>query len=279
MTEITAARFFTRCFPIGAALVVLLFCGCHTTRKAMKNAEKMSRTAVKAPVTEKMTPEAIKEGLNENTIRYSTFSARAKLDITTGGNSQKGIATFIRMKKDSAIWISIRPVFGIELVRVLITPDSVKMINFFKKTITLRSADSMQQMLDIPYDFSSLQNLIVGNPLFLTDSLEGIRLDSTGQTIAFSCRKGNFISRYLLGAADYLLRQYQIRDSGRSAPSRYSVEQFEDYKFIGNRHFAAGRHLVIHTGSETEADVKFNRVEFDKPINFPFPMVDKFTLK
>ena len=35
----------------------------------------------------------------------------------------------IRMQKDSVIWISATALLGIEAVRLLITPDSFKMIN------------------------------------------------------------------------------------------------------------------------------------------------------
>jgi len=236
----------------------------------------MGKASDSSALANSIDPEVIRQKLGENTIRYQTFSARARLDYTTAKEAQTGIAVYIRMQKDSAIWISVRPLFGIELIRVLITPDSVKMINFMNRTVKLRSADSVEQLMDIPYDFDALQNLIVGNPLFLTDTLQNLL--NTGTTIAFSCKKGKLTSSYLVLTNNYLIRQNKLAEADSSG-HRYSQEEFSDYKSIGNRYFSTQRNLLIHTNTETKANIKFNRIEFDKPLNFPFPVTDKFEMK
>lgn len=268
MKHCSRGRLFHEAFLM-AFLLPLLLSSCHTARKAMRRAQ----PATPLPALSAVSPAVISRELQQNTVSYKTFSARAKVDFTSPRSSQKGIAAYIRMQRDSAIWISVRPVLGIELVRVLITPDSVKMINFFNKTITLRSADSMQQLLHIPYGFKALQDLILGNPLFLSDTLQNITVDTASSSIRFSSVRGNITGDYDLFADTYLLRAFTLSQPDSEVGS--SREEFGDYKLVQGRHFADERHLVLRSGATT-ADIRFGRVEFDKPLDFPFPEVDKF---
>lgn len=208
-------------------------------------------------------------------IHYASFSARAKLDVHSEKTSQNGIAVFLRMQKDSCIWISIRPVLGIELVRVLITPDSVKMINFFKKTLTLRSADSLQQLLNIPCDFRTLQDLLIGNPAMLGDSLTDFRTDSAG-TLSFASLQGRLRSEYVFDG-DYRLLENNLSVRDTSGAQRSSREAFDEYQQQDGRDFSLRRSVLVETGTETTALIRFSHVAFDEALSFPFPEVRDFT--
>ena len=71
------------------------------------------------------------------------------------------------MYKDSVIWISITALFGIEGLRAYITKDSVKIINKQDKVYTGRSVAYLQEVTALPLDLHSLQELLIGNPVFL----------------------------------------------------------------------------------------------------------------
>jgi hypothetical protein len=230
-----------------------------------------------SPAPAAVSPAMIRSGLVQNLIQYNSFSARAKVDFTSPTASQKGIAAYIRLQKDSAIWISVRPVLGIELVRLLITPDSVKMINFFNKTITLRSADSMQQLLHIPYGFQALQDLILGNPVSLPQTVDSIVVDTASSSIRFSSRRDDITTGYTVASGTYLLASYRMTESG--GEGRSSSERFADYKTVQGRHFSGDRRIIVRSPRETMLDIRFTRPEFDQPLDFPFPEVDKFTIR
>lgn len=252
--------------------LLAIFSGCHTAKKIAKSPESHPPTS---PAATDLTPDFLLSKLRENAIDYKTFSAKAKLNFSTPTESQKGITTFIRMQKDSAIWISIRPVLGIELVRVLITPDSVKMINFFKKTVTMAGADSLQQLLHIPYNFSSLQNLILGNPVVLSTP-ENIR--TAGDTIAFSCVVDSLVSGYKLGTNDFLMQSNKLTIQQDTGAPRYSNQIFDAYQMVNDQHFASKRILDIHTPKATHVELSFSKVDINEPVAFPFPEPSGFSL-
>lgn len=75
--------------------------------------------------------ELIKEIYNKvikNKIDFNTFNARVRVAYTGKDGGDEATA-LIRVKKDSAIWLSLRGPLGIEGLRVLITNDSVKVMN------------------------------------------------------------------------------------------------------------------------------------------------------
>lgn len=267
-------------FGILCLLTLWVMAGCHTTRVMKKSGPAGTASAPPPRTTEKVDStmsleEAVLTKLRAGGIRYQSFSARAKLDVQSETGSQNGIAVFLRMQKDSCIWISIRPVLGIELVRVLITPDSVKMINFFKKTLTLRSADSLQQLLHIPYDFSTLQDLLIGNPVMWGDSVTDFRTDSA-ETISFASVRGGLRSAYVFGK-DYRLLENDLSMVDTSGARRASKEVFDEYMQTDGRDFSHRRSVLLETGSETTALIRFNHVTFDEVLSFPFPEVRDFT--
>ncbi|MGH2643496.1 MAG: DUF4292 domain-containing protein, partial [Chitinophagaceae bacterium] len=211
--------------------LMALCSSCHTEKKIIKtiSVTPPEKPAVNHLKNSVLSSDFIVARLKENTIPFHTFSALAKLDITTPNGTQSGISTYIRMQKDSAIWISIRPILGIELVRILITPDSLKVINFFKNTITLRSVDSLQQLFQIPFGFNALQNLIIGNPPLLNNDLDQIEPDSTNSRISFSCQNQHLRCSYLINALNYLLLKNTLLQKDSSMETRESIESFSDY--------------------------------------------------
>lgn len=72
----------------------------------------------------------------------------------------------IRMSHDSILWVSITPL-GIEMMRAVITPDSIKALSKIpdnKFGYRLPSAD-IQEMMGFTLDLNDIQDLLVGIPL------------------------------------------------------------------------------------------------------------------
>ncbi|MBD0367983.1 MAG: DUF4292 domain-containing protein, partial [Flavisolibacter sp.] len=104
--------------------------------------------------------------MDANRIDFSTFSAKVDLDYRDAEGKKYDLNANIRMQKDSIIWVSVSAILGIDAMRVLITKDSVKLLDKLNKTFTARSVDYLQDVTALPLDLPTLQNLLVGNPVF-----------------------------------------------------------------------------------------------------------------
>jgi len=76
-----------------------------------------------------------------NRIEFETFSAKINTDYEGGDGKKYDVNVFIRMKKDSLIWISVNGALGIEGMRVLIDKDSVRILNKLDKEYQVRSLE------------------------------------------------------------------------------------------------------------------------------------------
>ncbi|WP_197053659.1 DUF4292 domain-containing protein [Sphingobacterium sp. T2] len=87
-------------------------------------------------ITTSPSSENVVSGIVINNLDFHTFSGRAKAAVEFGKERQDATLN-VRINRSKAIWISVTASFlNIEAVRVLITPDSIKIMNSFKVNIS-----------------------------------------------------------------------------------------------------------------------------------------------
>ena len=205
--------------------------------------------------------------IRSNIISFTTFSAKLKVDFESETKQMSGINAVIHMKKDSIIWISASmPIVG-EVVRAMITPDSLKAIDKFHKKQYLRAIKDAKDILNIPFDFKTLQDMIVGNPVYLTDSI--YRVIKTPSVISFSCDSTIFTSLFNVFADDFVLQQSKVMDKD-STHKRSCELTYGEYKTLDGHKFSTARRIFVEEKNVTRINMDFNKVEFDQPLSFPF---------
>ncbi len=104
----------------------------------------------------------------ENKYNFDWLGMKIDADFMSMGESQ-GFKATIRMRRDSAIWISITPALGIEMIRVMVTPDSLKYLSKIpeKKFYYLGGFDDVNKLVGVELDFEMLQDMLIGNAIGL----------------------------------------------------------------------------------------------------------------
>ena len=212
--------------------------------------------------------------IRANIIPFTTFSAKLKVDFESENKQMSGINVVIHMQKDSIIWISASmPIVG-EVARAIITPDSLKAIDKFHKKQYLRATKDAKDVLNIPFDFKTLQNLIVGNPVYLTDSI--YQVIKTPSVISFSCDSTLFTSLFNVFADDYVLQQSKVMD--KDTTHKRSCElTYGEYKTQDGHKFATRRRIFVEEKNVTKINMDFSKVEFDQPVAFPFTIPSSYS--
>jgi hypothetical protein len=122
-----------------------------------------------------------REVLERSALNRHFGEMKAKVSINYETVEQRqGFSANVRMRQDSIIWVSIAPLLGIEMVRAVITPDSLKLLDRFNKRYYLGRFDRLNELLDVDLDFAMLQSLITGNNIDLYAS-DSYTLGSTQQ--------------------------------------------------------------------------------------------------
>ncbi|PSL48846.1 uncharacterized protein DUF4292 [Chitinophaga niastensis] len=275
-----------------AGLVTLLIATISMGMMACRHPKKLARNTFPAADTNKVvvprdsasTEELAKftngmlKGIRGNHIEFNTFSGKMKLAFETDKKSHNNLNATFRMKKDSIIWISISAPLVDEVVRAVITPDSLKMYNRLDKELFLRKMSDAEELLNIPFDFKTLQDLLIGNPVYLTDSV--FQVVKTPSIISFSCEHAKFISLFNVFADDYGLQQSKVMDKDSSNPNKRSCElTYGDYTKVADRKFPTTRRIFVEEKNVTKVALDFTRYDFDIPLTFPFSMPSSYKRK
>ena len=199
-------------------------------------------------------------------INFTTFSAKVNVDYKTEDKNYD-VNAFVRMYKDSVIWISVNAIFGIEALRAYITRDSVKILDKQSKEYTSRAVSYLQEVSALPLDLATLQDLIIGNPVFLDSNIVNYRRSDNEITLLsvgewfknlFTINeKNNEIEHIKLDDADII--------RNRTCDLTYS-----DYENKKGVNFSTKRKISITEKKNLDIKLEFKQYDFNEPLTFPF---------
>lgn len=92
----------------------------------------------------------------KNEIDYTTISTKGSFEIKVGSSSKK-LSTVYKIIKDSIIQASVRPILGMEAIRINIMPDSVVIIDRMKKQYISEDIAALKEVAN--FDYYNLQAL------------------------------------------------------------------------------------------------------------------------
>lgn len=202
-------------------------------------------------------------------IDFTTFSAKVKIDYTGTDNKNYNVNGFIRMYKDSTIWVSINAILGFEAIRAYITKDSVKIINKQNNVYTARSVAYLQEVTALPLDLGALQQLIIGNPVFL-DSNKISYIKSQNSTSLLTI--GNWFKNLItISDNDSTIQHIKLDDIDVNR-NRTCDLTYSDYESKKGVNFSTGRKITVAEKAKLDVRLDFKQYDFNQTLNFPFPI-------
>lgn len=193
-----------------------------------------------------------------------------KLDAEfTSGEEQQGFKATVRMRKDSAVSVSVSPALGIEVLRLLVDKDSLKMVSDIPgdKYVFLGSVNQLTELAKIDLDLSTLQDLLIGNPIGL--SREEGRMKSGIEKL--DVEYYTLVSRM----SRRVRRASEDQDSLTNRDGRRVPKRLEDNDWISSKFWIeSDLYKVVKcelTDMRTKRMVQINYSEFDEedPSHYP----------
>ena len=205
--------------------------------------------------------------IEKNKITFNTFSAKVKVDFVGKDGKKSDFNAFIRLKKDSALWIAINAALGIEAFRVLVTPDSVKVLNKLDKVIQLRSVSYLQEVAKIPLSFAELQDLIVGNAPYLDSNIVSYKNEGSSVSLVSI---GELFKHFLTVSKNDFRLQHSKLDDVNTSRARTCDITYGDYESENGVVFSTFRKITVSEKSKLDIEMKFRQFDFNEQLNFPF---------
>lgn len=265
-----------RCVFIIMAIVTLA--SCRSTRKIQTAITKKDTVDSVAGIVKIDTTQLINnalQALNKNRIDFKTFSAKVDVDYRGGDDKHYDVNASLRMYKDSLIWVSVNAVLGIEAMRMLINKDSVFLLDKLNKTYLTRSIDYLQEVSGLPLTLSTLQNLLVGNPVFV-DSV--VSYSNDNNMIALLSIGKTFKNLVTVNGNNNVLVHSKLDDLDITR-SRTADLNYDDYENKKGRSFSSKRRIAVAEKNKLDISLNFKQYEFNDDVNFPFSIPKNYRLK
>lgn len=259
-------------------MLVIAFTGllvsCKSTKKIQAAISKKDSTSVLITNQNELDSLAmisnLVSGIHSRQIDFKTFSAKIKVDYEDS-KSKQAITAYVRMIKDSVIWVSgYATVFNIEAFRALIKKDSVFVIDKINKEVLFRSIDYLQEVSEIPFDFKTLQDLLIGNPIFFNDSV--ISYKETESKILLATIGQKFKHLLTLTKPGKLVTHSKLDDLNISR-NRTADITYGEFENKNNVNFSTYREVTVSEKNKLDIQLNYKQYEFNKDlqINFTIP--------
>jgi hypothetical protein len=220
--------------------------------------------------------ESIGTKINNGRINFKTFSGKVKMDYSDQSGKNQNATVFIKIHKDSLIWVSLTGALGVEGFRVVIKPDSVWLMDKLEKTYTIRSISSLQELTGLPFDFYAMQDVLVGNPIYFTDKI--ISFETNGNNLT-AVSKGEYFKHSLtIDTVNNQIVQSKLDDIEETR-SRTCFIYFNGYAMQQGRNFSTQRDITVTEKTSVNVKMEFKQWSFDESQTYPFNIPKTYKLK
>lgn len=255
-----------------AIALMSMSAGCRPAKKVQRIEQSISKKDTVATVIVKPAIDSfsivrdIVDSLNQKRIDFNTFSAKIKVDYEGKDGGDQATA-YVRIQKDSVIWMSLTGALGIEGYRLMISKDSFRLMNKLQKTIQYRSIAYLQEITEVPFDFYSLQDVIIGNPVFIDSNIVSYKNTESELLVLMI---GNVFKHLLtLENGDRRITHSKLDDIN-PIRNRTCDITYESYENAGDFYFSTKRRISVAEKSKLDINIEFKQYSFNKPQDYPF---------
>jgi hypothetical protein len=206
--------------------------------------------------------------------------------------SKIGIKGTIKIQKDSLIWISVNPGIGIELARIVLSRDSVKIIDKINSTYYIGDYEYFNRNYKIQIDFFLLQSILL-NKYFQYDDTEinsihknmifeetdsnivcvKIPIDANNQVLA-SIEGSKILQEIFIDRQLNKITKISIADNFEKKKMNIDYNEFQK---VNKLLFPKLINLNISNESNSmDFSLKYSKVVVDKKMRFPFKISKKY---
>jgi hypothetical protein len=227
--------------------------------------------------------------LLDNEFQFNTISAKAAVVVADSSNKKTSFKTHLRIKKDSIIWMSITPLLGIEVARVLITQDSVKLMNRAKSEYFVGDFDYINNLFGADLDYQMLEALLIGNSLdFEMNDKVRSSVDRKKDLYYLSTEKKRRIKKELKKDKDKIKEQsqtlwlnpinFRINELLLSSPQSEKTLKgvYSDYREIDTQLLPYKMNFSLESKTKVVIDVSYNKFTSGKSLSFSFKIPSKY---
>lgn len=260
---------------------VLLSSSCKS-RKTVPLADAVKPT-IPAPVPAD-SPDSLYAVLQSGGLPATWFAARVAVDAELD-RDKRSFNVNLRMRCDSLIWMSISPALGIEVARVLISPDSVKVLNRINGTYFKGGFAYLSELLQADLNFKMLQSILLGNA-YLHYTVDKYILDRENDEFVLSTFKKRKMKREVEMEIPEIVTQEIWYSPERQRVSRMEMRDYRPMRNFSVRYLAyelidslmvpSSFRIDAQANKSLSVQMTYSRIVLNKEQNIAFSIPDDY---
>ncbi len=245
------------------------------------------RALIKAPLKERGEMFLI-EKMNTAETKFDYFNSRCTITLSTDRKTKLDLKGQIRIKKDSIIWISLSPAFGIEVARMIVTVDSVRFINRLDKTYFDDDFSFIKTAFSSTIDFDLFQALLTGNDLSWYDD-DNFKASVDAMEYRLTAAQRNKRKRYLkqqdttkflvqsiwLDPETFKIRRLHIKEFGDENIRLQA--QYDRFQALNGQLYPSSLKFELSGAVKATIQIECSRMEVNSAVSFPFRIPETFS--
>ncbi len=256
-------------------VVVIVVCNfsCKTSQKATTPVVR----EVKKP-EDKSAPD-LQQLISDHSFKARTLTGKAAV-LSVVGDQENSFNINLRIYTDSAIWISITPLLGIEVARVLVTRDSVKFIDRLNKKFSVSDFQYLNNLLQVNVDFDIIQGILTGNlfaykknkfnsvyieeKYYILSTLSKRKLKRSLEDVDIS---KPIVQDLWVDGNNYRITRLEVEDQKLN---KSLLTDYENHQQTEGGLFPYKSKTLITAGKIVKIDIEYLKISLNTEIDFPF---------
>jgi hypothetical protein len=217
--------------------------------------------------------------IRQQSRTYQTFSAKLNMTYFSDGDG-KDFNGQLRIKKGEAIWFSASALGGVvNIARAMVTPDSIRLINYLSKSVHLYSTEQAKSILPFDVSYENLEKLLMGEVLNGFSDWEVVHtqaLSSQNKALAVAAHGDLQQALYMDAILGYLMRQ----EADIISEAVKVVLNYGNYLKDFSPAFSKDREIKVNNkGQDMHLKMHFKEFAFDQSVDMPFNLPSNYSKK
>lgn len=267
-----------------ALMSLFLFAAVSATVSSCKVRHKTAKVKEEKRPEDKSAPD-LQTLIEQNAFTFRSITAKASVK-TKSGEGENSFNINMRMQTDSAVWLSISPLLGIEVARVLLTRDSVKLIDRLNNKYAVTDYNYLNDAYRINIDFDIIQGVLTGNLFaYKKNKFNSVYLEERYYILSTLSKKKlkrsledmdvnkPIVQDMWVDATNYRITRLHIEDqrTGKSLQTDYS-----DHRQTDGGLFPFQSNTVVTAEKQLQVEIDYSRLNVNASIDFPFNIPSGF---
>jgi len=218
----------------------------------------------------KKSAKSIQKKVEKYDFDIEWFSAKAKVRYTQPNGYSQSFTANVKLHKNNAIWISIVPLLGIEMARILVEEDRVQVLDKINREYYDIDQDYVGQMLGYEVDFDILQKALLGQRFY---EFKKPRAAITQNKYYLEDVVKKIVSRLWVNPYDFSVYKMQLYDERANKRLDVVLSEYADFKKFS---FAKKRTVDIFSPENYHIDITYSKIKFNEPQNISFKVSSKY---